>query len=535
MLIVLRMASGGHRIQGEHYHNQDVHFTVACLRARKSQLSPRDAYYQQIQPERCELKPQDDKMHGMPKYSKFLLYNNKYNHIRDSIQEEKAELKRKLQHVQRCEVDAEIQRQKRAEQWRHLVIKEEREERERKRKIEKLQKLIAKEMQKAHHRYHTDINTAELSTSIPSSHIDFEDSSKIPCCSSATNEISETEVATDAFINVEADSHTQQDVMPPAARPPTDQQEACVEDLLLPDRKDDAALKEIDSTEQPTVETDSADTAEQTSPSSISTNIDVVPHDDSATVDKVELASTVIERDADLHFRDQVITSASEEPSIKEKTDQSSVTTTVEIDSPDVTPDDITTVEPDSPDGITTAETDSSDNTTTAATDITDDITIAETDNHGDTTTAETDNHDAITTVTVTTEPPQRTPVTTELQIQQTGVAVIRQSEANEESEATLMVQITTDVTKTQQCHNKELQTQATTVSMTQPTATQDSESTIQFTTDSDTRSGPYDTKFWYHLCNTDGINKTPESMSTVFICCYSEYSCVILYLLLYS
>ena len=172
-------------------------------------------------------------------------------------------------------------------------------------------------------------------------------------------------------------------------------------------------------------------------------------------------------------------------------------------------------------------------------TDIPDDITIKydiySTDNHGETTTAETDNHDDITTATVTTELPQRTPVTTELQIQQTGVVVIKQPEVNEESEATLTVQITTNVTKIQQCHSKEVQTQDTTVSMAQPTATQHAESTIQFTTDSDTRSGPYDTKFWYHLSNTDDLKKTLESMSTVFKCCHSEYSCVILYLLLYS
>ena len=107
-------------------------------------------------------------------------------------------------------------------------------------------------------------------------------------------------------------------------------------------------------------------------------------------------------------------------------------------------------------------------------------------------------------------------------------------------SKATPTVELITDVTKTQQCYStKELQTQDTdvdsVVSMTQPTATQDSESTIQFTTDSDTRSGPYDTKFWYHISSADGIKKAPESMSTVFICCHSEYSCVILYLLLYS
>ena len=120
------------------------------------------------------------------------------------------------------------------------------------------------------------------------------------------------------------------------------------------------------------------------------------------------------------------------------------------------------------------------------------------------------------------------------------GVAVITQPEANEESDATATVKTTTDVIKTQQCYStKELQTQDTevdtTVSMTQPTVTQDSESTPQIIIDSDTRLEPYDTKFSYHLSNTDGLNETPESMGTVFICCHSEYSCVILYLLLYS
>ena len=418
------MASGGHRfmLQGEHYKNEDIHLTVACLRARRSQSSLQDVCYER----------QDRIAHNMPKYSTSSVYSNTYNDNRCRIHEEKAELKRRLQQVQRCEAEAEINRKKRAEQWRQLVLKEEREEHERKRKIEKLQKLIDKEMQRKHRRHHTDVNSANSSTHIK---------------------------------------------------------------------------------EQPPVEIDST---EQTAPS---------------------LTSTV-----------------DEEPStIKEKTDESSITTTVQADSPDDitvaetdspdvitvaetdSPDDITVPETDSPDDITVAETDSPDDITIAETDSPDDITVTETDSPDDITVAETDNHDDITTATVTTELPQRTPVTTELQIQQTGVVVIKQPEVNEESEATLMVQITTDVTKIQQCHSKEVQTQDTTVSMAQPTATQHSESTIQFTTDSDTRSGPYDTKFWYHLCNTDGINKTPESMSTVFICCHSEYSCVILYLLLYS
>ena len=497
LLIVFRMASGGHRTQGEHYHNQDIHLTVACLRARKSQLSPRDAYYQQVQPERCLLNPLDRKLHGMPKCNESSPYSSKYNNVKCSIQEDKRELKRRLQQIERHEAEAEAERQKRAEKWRQLVVKEEREERERKRKIQSLQKLIERETQRAHPRYHTDVNSARSSLHIPSSH---KYSRKIPCCSFATN-ITEPEVVADVLINVQEVCHTHehQEVISPATPPQTEQ-----------------SLLHI------TEETDSPDditTAETDSPDDITTAETDCP-DDITT--------------AEMESSDDITTVEIDSPDAKPDD-----ITTVEIDSPDATPDDITTVEIDSPDAtpdyITTVETDSPDDITTAATDIPDNITIAETDNHGKTTTAETDNHDDITTATVITELPQRTPVTTELQIQQTGVVVIKQPEVNEESEATLMVQITTDVTKIQQCHSKEVQTQDTTVSMAQPTATQHSESTIQFTTDSDTRSGPYDTKFWYHLCNTDGINKTPESMSTVFICCHSEYSCVILYLLLYS
>ena len=508
LLIVFRMASGGHRTQGEHYHNQDIHLTVACLRARKSQLSPRDAYYQQVQPERCLLNPLDRKLHGMPKCNESSPYSSKYNNVKCSIQEDKRELKRRLQQIERHEAEAEAERQKRAEKWRQLVVKEEREERERKRKIQSLQKLIERETQRAHPRYHTDVNSARSLLHIPSSH---KYSRKIPCCSFATN-ITEPEVVADVLNNVQEVCHTHehQEVISPATPPQTEQSSLSITEET--DSPDDITTAETDSPDDITsAETDSPDditTAETDCPDDITT----------AEMDSSDDITT-IEIDSPDATPDDI--------------------TTVEIDSPDATPDDITTVEIDSPDAtpdyITTVETDSPDDITTAATDIPDDITIAETDNHGKTTTAETDNHDDITTATVITELPQRTPVTTELQIQQTGVVVIKQPEVNEESEATLMVQITTDVTKIQQCHSKEVQTQDTTVSMAQPTATQHSESTIQFTTDSDTRSGPYDTKFWYHLCNTDGINKTPESMSTVFICCHSEYSCVILYLLLYS
>ena len=122
------MASGGHRfmLQREHYQNEDIHLTVACLRARRSQSSLQDVCYER----------QDRIAHDMAKYNKPSLYSNKYNDIRCSIQEDKRELKRRLQHIQRCEAEAEVERQKRAEKWRQLVVKEEREERERKRKIE---------------------------------------------------------------------------------------------------------------------------------------------------------------------------------------------------------------------------------------------------------------------------------------------------------------------------------------------------------------------------------------------------------------
>ena len=78
----------------------------------------------------------------MAKYSKPSMYSDKYNYMRHRIQEDKGELKRRLQYVQRCEADAEIKRQKRAEKWRQLVMKEEKEERERKRNIESRVGLI---------------------------------------------------------------------------------------------------------------------------------------------------------------------------------------------------------------------------------------------------------------------------------------------------------------------------------------------------------------------------------------------------------
>ena len=152
------MASGGHRfmLQREHYQNEDIHLTVACLRARRSQSSLQDVCYER----------QDRIAHNMPKYSTSSVYSNTYNDNRCRIHEEKTELKRRLQQVQRCEAEAEINRKKRAEQWRQLVLKEEREEHERKRKIEKLQKLIDKEMQRKHRRHHTDVNSANSSTHI---------------------------------------------------------------------------------------------------------------------------------------------------------------------------------------------------------------------------------------------------------------------------------------------------------------------------------------------------------------------------------
>ena len=332
------MASGGHRIQGEHYHNQDVHLTVACLRARKSQLSPRNAYYLQVQPERCQLRPLDGKLHGMPKYSVPSKYSNKFNnaHVRCSIPEDKRELRRRLQQIQRHEAEAEVGRQKRVEQWRQLVVKEEREERERKREIES-------EMQRAHHRYHTDVNSAQSSTHIPNNHAN---STKGPLDPSAMNGHSNLEVE--------------------------------------------------------------ADSAKQTSPSSIPTDVDIAPPDDTTTIEKVKLAITIEEKDVDLPLRDQMVTNSSQEPRIKVQTDQSPVTTTAQTDSPDnITtaetdcPDDIATVEIDSPDDIITAQTDSPDNITTAETDCPGDIATVKGDSPDDITTAERDSPEDITTVDI--------------------------------------------------------------------------------------------------------------------------------------
>ena len=303
------MASGGHRnmIQGEQYQNQDVHLTVACLRARRSQLSPQDAFYQQIQPERCQLKPQDRKTHGILRKGESSLYNNTYIDVRCRINEEKAELKRRLQQIQRREAEAEINRQKRAEQWRQLVVKEEREERERKKKIEKLQKLIDKEMKRAHHRHHADVNPTYSSTHIQNSHREF---SKLSLCSTATNKPSDSKVVSDALINEQEASLTLEqperisatvmhgnkslEIDPPEVIDMHMSNYKNDEDLLPPDRQDGAVLKKGDSsnntTEQPTIKTAGA---EQTSPSSISTDVDIVLNDDAATVDQVELATTV--------------------------------------------------------------------------------------------------------------------------------------------------------------------------------------------------------------------------------------------------
>ena len=403
--------------------------------------------------------------------------------------EDKRELKRRLQQIQRHEAEAEVGRQKRVEQWRQLVVEEEREERERKREIEKLEKMIDREMQQAHHRYHTDVNSAKSTTYIPNSHTD---SSKVPLCSSAsaTNVLLDPEVVTgvqEAPLTFEQPKELSLTVMHgneslkldssevtdmskckvnAAAASRVDQQEDCCnndEDLLPSERKDYTELREADvmkksTTEQPTVE---ANNMEHTDPPSVPTSIETAPHDDtSATVNEVKLSTTVQQQDADLSNTED------DEAKTEHKVTESN------------------------------------------------DLAV---ERSGQLQTVSTDLE-----------------VSTSAQVLSITEPTVQDTVAHK-SDATPTVQTTTDVTKTQQCHSKELQTQDTTVSMAQPRATQHSESTIQFTTDSDTRSGPYDTKFWYHLCNTDGINKTPESMSTVFICCHSEYSCVILYLLLYS
>ena len=108
------------------------------------------------------------------------------------------------------------------------------------------------------------------------------------------------------------------------------------------------------------------------------------------------------------------------------------------------------------------------------------------------TATVETNRPDNITTATVNTELPHIKPVTTKLQMQRSDVAIITQLAANQESDST--PQIITD-----------------------------------------TRLKPEYTKFWHHLHNTYNIHKTVEFVNIAFIYCYSEYSCEILYLLLYS
>ena len=108
------------------------------------------------------------------------------------------------------------------------------------------------------------------------------------------------------------------------------------------------------------------------------------------------------------------------------------------------------------------------------------------------TATVETNRPDNITTATVNTELPHIKPVTTKLQMQRSDVAIITQLAANQESDST--PQIITD-----------------------------------------TKLEPGNTKFWHHLHNTYNIHKTVEFVNIAFIYCYSEYSCEILYLLLYS
>ena len=99
---------------------------------------------------------------------------------------------------------------------------------------------------------------------------------------------------------------------------------------------------------------------------------------------------------------------------------------------------------------------------------------------------------DEITTATVNTELPHIKPATTKLQRQRSDVAIITQLAANQESDST--PQIITD-----------------------------------------TSLEPEYTKFWHHLHNTYNIHKTVEFVNIAFIYCHSEYSCEILYLLLYS
>ena len=106
--------------------------------------------------------------------------------------------------------------------------------------------------------------------------------------------------------------------------------------------------------------------------------------------------------------------------------------------------------------------------------------------------TEETNRPDDITTATVNTELPHIKPVTTKLQMQQSDVAIITQLAANQEFDYT--PQIITD-----------------------------------------TSLEPEHTKFWHHLHNTYNIHKTVEFVNIAFIYCHSEYSCEILYLLLYS
>ena len=108
------------------------------------------------------------------------------------------------------------------------------------------------------------------------------------------------------------------------------------------------------------------------------------------------------------------------------------------------------------------------------------------------TATVETNRPDNITTATVNTELPHIKPVITKLQMQRSDVAIITQLAANQESDST--PQIITD-----------------------------------------TRLKPEYTNFWHHLHSTYNIHKTVEFVNIAFIYCYSEYSCEILYLLLYS
>ena len=223
----------------------------------------------------------------MPKYSTSSLYSNTHNDNRCRIHEEKAELKRRLQQVQRCEAEAEINRKKRAEQWRQLVLKEERVEHERKRKIEKLQKLIDKEMQRKHRRHHTDVNSANSSTHIteqPPVEIDSTEQTAPPLTSTVDEEPSTIIEKTDeSSITTTVQADSPDDITIAETDSPDDIT------VAETDSPDDITVAEIDSPDDITVaETDNHDditTAETDNHNDITT-AETDNHDDITTAEK---------------------------------------------------------------------------------------------------------------------------------------------------------------------------------------------------------------------------------------------------------